>query len=57
LITTHVMDEAERCARVAFLSDGRTIAAGTPADLRARAGATRLEEAFLVLRDATAVPS
>jgi ABC-2 type transport system ATP-binding protein len=53
LITTHVMEEAERCSRVAFLSDGRTIASGTPADLRDRAGATALEEAFLTLRDAS----
>jgi ABC-type multidrug transport system ATPase subunit len=51
------MDEAERCRRVAFLSDGRTIAAGTPAELRARAGATTLEDAFLALRQTTAVPS
>jgi len=51
LITTHVMDEAERCARVAFLSDGRAIASGSPAELRGRAGAPTLEEAFLALRD------
>jgi ABC-2 type transport system ATP-binding protein len=53
LITTHVMDEAERCGRVAFVSEGRTIAAGPPAELRARAGAPSLEEAFLALRNAS----
>jgi ABC-2 type transport system ATP-binding protein len=51
LITTHVMDEAERCDRVVFLSEGRVIAGGAPAELRERAGAPSLEEAFLVLRD------
>ena len=56
LMTTHVMDEAERCARVAFLSDGRTIASGPPAELRERAGAPTLEEAFLALRDTKAEP-
>lgn len=50
LITTHVMDEAERCDRVVFLSEGRVIASGTPAELRERAGAPTLEAAFLVLR-------
>jgi len=56
LITTHVMDEAERCTRVAFLSDGRTIASGPPAELRERAGAPTLEDAFLALRDSGAEP-
>jgi ABC-2 type transport system ATP-binding protein len=56
LITTHVMDEAERCGRVAFLSDGRTIASGPPAALRERAGAPTLEEAFLALRDSVQEP-
>jgi len=51
LITTHVMDEAERCDRVVFLSEGRVIAGGAPAELRERSGAPSLEEAFLMLRD------
>jgi len=56
LITTHVMDEAERCGRVAFLSDGCAIASGSPTALRERAGAPTLEEAFLALRDSGAEP-
>jgi len=56
LITTHVMDEAERCTRVAFLSEGRAIASGPPAELRERAGAPTLEEAFLALRDSKVEP-
>jgi ABC-2 type transport system ATP-binding protein len=47
LVTTHVMDEAERCARIAFVSEGRTIATGTPAELRERSGAATLELSFL----------
>lgn len=35
LVTTHVMDEAERCSRLALMNRGRIIAAGTPAELKA----------------------
>ncbi|MGZ4155214.1 MAG: ABC transporter ATP-binding protein [Actinomycetota bacterium] len=49
LVTTHVLDEAERCDRVAFIASGRTIAVDVPAALRERAGATTLEAAFLTL--------
>ena len=51
LVTTHVMEEAERCHRVAMIADGRTIAVGTPAELREQAGTSTIEEAWLVLRD------
>jgi ABC-2 type transport system ATP-binding protein len=51
LVTTHVMDEASRCARVALIADGRTLATGTPATLRRDTGTGSLEEAFLALRD------
>jgi len=47
LVTTHVMDEAERCASIAFVSEGRTIASGTPEELRERSGTRTLEGAFL----------
>ncbi len=47
LITTHVMDEAEHCNRVAMIASGRTIAAGTSGELRRRAGAATLEDAYL----------
>jgi ABC-2 type transport system ATP-binding protein len=35
LVTTHYMDEAERCDRIALMNAGRLVAAGTPAQLRA----------------------
>ena len=47
LLTTHVMDEADRCDRVLLLRDGRILADGSPAELRKRAGAGTLEDAFL----------
>ena len=51
LVTTHVMDEADRCDRVAFIADGRVLDVGGADDLRSRAGTSSLEEAFLKLRD------
>jgi ABC-2 type transport system ATP-binding protein len=35
LVTTHYMDEAEQCDRLAFILDGRLIASGSPTDLKA----------------------
>lgn len=47
LVTTHVMDEAERCDRLAMIRDGVFIAIGSPSDLKERAGTQTLEDAFL----------
>jgi len=51
LITTHVMDEAEHCDRVALIAAGRAIATGSAGELRERSGAASLEDAYLTLRD------
>jgi ABC-2 type transport system ATP-binding protein len=37
LVTTHYMDEAERCGRIALMRAGRLIALGSPSELKARA--------------------
>lgn len=39
LVTTHYMDEAEHCDRLAIIDAGRLIALGSPADLRGRVAA------------------
>ena len=38
IVTTHVMAEAERCDRVALMAEGRVLACGPPASLRAATG-------------------
>ena len=52
LVTSHIMDEAERCDQLAFLRDGRLLASGTPAALRQQTGCDDLEDAFLALAGA-----
>src|SRR5262245_21544784 len=53
LISSHVMDEAGRCDDLVLLRNGRVVATGSPGDLRNRTGRDDLEEAFLVLAEAT----
>jgi ABC-2 type transport system ATP-binding protein len=38
LMTTHLMDEAERCDRLAILSEGSLVACGTPSELKGEIG-------------------
>lgn len=47
MVTTHVMDEADKCDRLGMIREGRLIASGTPAELMKAVGQTSLEEAFL----------
>ncbi len=49
VVSSHVMDEAERCDRLGLLREGRLLALGTAAELRERARAATLEAAFLTL--------
>jgi ABC-2 type transport system ATP-binding protein len=51
LVSSHVMDEAERCQDLVLLLDGRIVATGSPDELRRRSGQSDLEEAFLVLAE------
>ena len=54
IVTTHYMDEAERCGRLAMMDGGRLIALGTPAEVAAQVvgpGRTgTLEDAFIILQ-------
>jgi ABC-2 type transport system ATP-binding protein len=54
LVSSHVMDEAGRCDALLLLREGRVLAHGAPAELRARTGATSLDDAFLALIEAEA---
>lgn len=49
LVTTHFMDEAEFCDRISLFYKGETIATGTPAELKKKAGAATMEDTFINL--------
>jgi ABC-2 type transport system ATP-binding protein len=49
LVSSHVMDEAERCDRLLLMRDGVLLADGTPDDIKQKAGADDIEHAFLAL--------
>ena len=50
LVTTHYMDEAIRCDRLAFLSRGQLIALGTPDEVTAQFGQRTVEDVFIALQ-------
>jgi ABC-2 type transport system ATP-binding protein len=47
VVSSHVMDEADRCDELLFVRAGKVLARGTGAQLRVEAGTTDLEAAFL----------
>jgi ABC-2 type transport system ATP-binding protein len=49
IVSSHVMDEAERCQRLGLIQYGKVLAEGSPNEVRALAGTNNLEEAFLKL--------
>jgi len=51
IVTTHYMDEAAQCGRVAMMSQGHLIALGTPAEVAAQVGGHTLEDAFVILQE------
>ncbi|MGN6098849.1 MAG: ribosome-associated ATPase/putative transporter RbbA [Bosea sp. (in: a-proteobacteria)] len=46
-LSTHFMNEAERCDRISFMHAGKVLAVGTPQELVRSRGAGTLEEAFI----------
>ena len=48
-MSSHTMDDAAHCQKLVFLREGRVIALGSPAELRAATGTAEatLEDAFL----------
>ena len=60
IVTTHFMQEAEYCDRVAIMDAGKVLAQGSPGDIRQRAGTQEMpepsmEDAFIaIVQDARA---
>ncbi len=53
-ITTHFMNEAQRCDRISLMHAGRVLVSDTPAAIQASRGAVSLEQAFIAyLQEAT----
>jgi ABC-2 type transport system ATP-binding protein len=57
LVTTHFMEEAEYCDRLAIIAAGRILALGEPGEIKARARSAQapepnMEEAFIGLIEA-----
>jgi ABC-2 type transport system ATP-binding protein len=50
VVTTHYMDEAERCDRLAFMSRGHLIALGTPDEVTKQFGKRSVEDVFIDLQ-------
>ena len=56
VVSSHVMDEADRCDELLFVRSGKVIARGTGREVRARAGTDDLEQAFLHFAADVAAP-
>src|SRR4029453_17347729 len=46
-VSTHFMNEAERCDRISLMHAGRVLAIGTPEELRQAKGTSSLDDAFV----------
>ena len=46
IVTTHVMDEAERCDKIGLIVEGRLFAIGTPNELKQKFNVETIEEVF-----------
>ena len=51
IVSSHVMDEAERCQRLGLILFGKLLTEGSPDEIRTEAGRPTLEEAFLSLSE------
>jgi ABC-2 type transport system ATP-binding protein len=49
LVTTHFMEEAEYCDRLAIMADGEILALGSPEEVKAEQRTESLEDAFIAL--------
>src|SRR5262249_11962069 len=56
-ISTHFMNEAERCDRISLMHAGRVLAVDSPERLRLGRGAATLEEAFIAYLSDASTPA
>jgi ABC-2 type transport system ATP-binding protein len=49
IVSSHVMDEADRCQRLGLIQYGKLLAEGSPDEIRSQGGSQNLEDAFLAL--------
>jgi ABC-2 type transport system ATP-binding protein len=49
LVSSHVMDEAERCDELLLMREGELVAQSSPAELKQRTGTSSMDAAFLSL--------
>ena len=55
-LSTHFMNEAERCDRISFMHAGKVLAVGTPQELVEKRGVATLEDAFIAyLKEAAGI--
>ncbi len=47
IVTTHAMDEAERCDKIGLIVEGRLFALGTPEALKQKFNVKTIEEVFI----------
>jgi ABC-2 type transport system ATP-binding protein len=57
VVTTHLVDEAQRCHMVGFLMAGRLLTQGTPSDILVQTKTTNLDDAFVALQERDQVKS
>lgn len=57
VVTTHLVEEAQRCHMVGFLMAGRLLTQGTPDEILAQTGKTNLDDAFIELQERNEVKS
>lgn len=55
ILTSHVMDEAEKADRIGLIRAGKLIEEGTPKELKKKHGADTIEEVFIKLSEGTIV--
>lgn len=51
LVSTHYMDEAERCDQLVYIAYGKIVTSGTPQEIKARFNMPTLEDAFIYLSE------